>query len=68
MIKYPYVRMGRLVSMRITDIYIKFKIAVFYVGQFVRIQKKTHNDIRFSKQIKMIIVVDKWLDSLMLTS
>ena len=51
--KYPYVRVGKLLSMPITDILIKRQK-----------QKRTHNDISFSKEVRIIIAVDIWLHSL----
>ena len=47
--KYPYVLMGTLSLSR---------------GSVLRIHKNTHNDIESSTEVKMIIVVDKWLHSL----
>ena len=53
--KYTYVHVGTLVSMRIRYIF----TAVFYRGTAFYHTKNSHNDITFSKLVKMIIVVDK---------
>ena len=55
--KYPYIRVGTLVSLHITCVF-------FVQGQHFRIRNMTHNDIKFGKEVKMITVVDKWLHSL----
>ena len=52
--KYPHVR--------VTDVLIKNSVFCCD-AQLFRTQKKIHNDIKI-KEVKMIIVVDKWLHSL----
>ena len=52
--------MGTLELMRIKDIL----TAVFYhTSEFLN-TSKTHNDIKFCKEAKTVIVVDTWLNSL----
>ena len=50
--KYPCVRVGRLVSMHITDILTKN--SCFYHGTVFKNTKKTCNDIKYSKKVKIM--------------
>ena len=56
--KYPYGRAGTLVSIRNTD-----NISFGSFWQY----KMTHNDVKFSKDVELMIVVDKLLHSLIAT-
>ena len=58
--KYTYVHVGKVVSIPITDIFTK-NSCFLSLG---RNTKKTNNGIRFSKMLKVFIVVDKLLHSL----
>ena len=60
--KYPYVRVGTLVSMRTTDILTKNSCCLSC--SVLEYKKRHMMMLRFSKEIKMIIVIDKWLHSL----
>ena len=63
LVKISVIRMDTSVPIRFKDIFTKNNY-LFVMGQRFRIQKKTHNDTKFSKEVKIMVVVDKRLHSL----